>query len=179
MKSPLREKSAEALIGLLVVVFAIWFIWFVWERTGGGRASGATRVVAYFPNAAGVSVGTDVRIAGLKVGTVSAQKLDPRNFEVEATLAIDPKVHVPSDSSAAITSEGLLGATYVALIPGGSSTPLKTGDTILDTQGAIDMMSMIGQFINKTGGEAGGGHGSAPSSRDTTGAASAPSPAGP
>jgi phospholipid/cholesterol/gamma-HCH transport system substrate-binding protein len=151
MKPILRENGVEALIGLLVVLFAAWFVWFAFQRTGGGGIAGATRVTALFPNAAGVSVGTDVRVAGLKVGVVSAQRLDPKNFEVEATLAIDPKVQVPSDSSAAITSEGLLGATYIALVPGGSTTPLKTGDQILDTQGAIDMMGMVGQFINKTG----------------------------
>lgn len=149
MKSPV----SEALIGLLVVAFAAWFSWFGWKQTGGGAKAGAVQVVAVFPNAAGVNVGTDVRIAGLKVGTVTAQKLDPESFQVDTTLAIDPKVRVPSDSSAAITSEGLLGGTYVALIPGGSTTPLKNGDSILDTQGAIDMMGVIGQFINKSGGE--------------------------
>ena len=70
------------------------------------------------------------------------------------TLAIDPKLKLPKDSSAAITSEGLLGSTYINMIPGGDPTPLKTGDTIVDTQGSIDMMGMIGQFINKTNSDA-------------------------
>jgi phospholipid/cholesterol/gamma-HCH transport system substrate-binding protein len=166
MKGVLRENGGEALIGLLVILFAAWFSWFAWGRVGGA-GSDATRVIAYFPNAAGVNVGTDVRIAGLKVGSVTAQKLDPTSFQVEATIAIDPKIKLPSDSSAAITSEGLLGSTYIALMPGGSPTPLKTGDTILDTQGSIDMMSMIGQFINRTGGEASG---------STPGAHPAPAP---
>ena len=59
---------------------------------------------------------------------------------------------MPSDSSAAITSEGFLGGYYIALIPGGASTPLKNGDTILDTQGSMDLMSLVGQFINRSGG---------------------------
>jgi phospholipid/cholesterol/gamma-HCH transport system substrate-binding protein len=171
MKSALRENGGEALIGLLVILFAAWFSWFAWGNTGRRAGADATRVTAYFPNAAGVNVGTDVRIAGLKVGSVTAQKLDPENFQVEATLAIDPTVKLPSDSSAAITSEGLLGSTYIALMPGGSPTPLKTGDTILDTQGSIDMMSMIGQFINRTGDGAKGG-----STPDATGDAPAPTP---
>jgi len=151
MKSLLRENITEALIGLLVVALAAWFAVFAWDRTGGGARAGATRVVALFPNAAGVNVGTDVRIAGLKVGTVADQHLDPQTYQVATTLAIDPGVKVPSDSSAAITSEGFLGATYIALLPGGSETPLKTGDTIIDTQGATDLMAMIGQFVNGTG----------------------------
>lgn len=145
----------EGLAGLAVVLFAAWFVWFAFQRTGGGTAEGATRVTALFPNASGVNVGTDVRVAGLKVGVVADQHLDPKSYEVSTTLAIDPKVKIPSDSSAAITSEGIMGATYVALVPGGSETPLKTGDQILETQGSIDMMGMIGQFINKSGGSGG------------------------
>ncbi|HWL47495.1 MAG TPA: outer membrane lipid asymmetry maintenance protein MlaD [Sphingomonadaceae bacterium] len=171
MKGVLRESGGEALVGLLVVLFAAWFSWYAWGRTGGRAGADATSVIAYFPNASGVNVGTDVRVAGLKVGSVTAQKLDLENFQVEATLAIDPKVKLPSDSSAAITSEGLLGSTYIALMPGGSATPLKSGDTILDTQGSIDMMSMIGQFINRTGD---GGHDAAPPG--ATGDAPAPTP---
>lgn len=151
MKTVLRENGVEALVGLLVVALAAWFALFAWDRTGGGARAGATQVVAMFPNAAGVDVGTEVRVAGLKVGTVAEQHLDPQSYQVATTLAIDPKLKIPSDSSAAITSEGFLGATYIALLPGGSETPLKTGDTIIDTQGATDLMGMIGQFMNGTG----------------------------
>lgn len=154
MKTILRENGAEALTGLLVVALAAWFVLFAWDRTGGGTSAHATRIKALFPNAAGVNVGTDVRVAGLKVGTVAEQKLDPASYQVEMVLAINPKVKVPSDSSAAITSEGLLGSTYIALLPGGAESALKSGDTILDTQGSVDMMGMIGQFINRSGGEA-------------------------
>lgn len=151
MKTLLRENVGEALVGLVVVALAAWFVLFAWNRTGGGARAGATRVVAMFPNAAGVDVGTDVRVAGLKVGTVAEQHLDSQTYQVAVTLAIDPAVKVPNDSSAAITSEGLLGGTFIALLPGGSETPLKTGDTIIDTQGATDLMGMIGQFVNGTG----------------------------
>ena len=154
MKAIFRENGAEALIGLVVVVLAAWFVLFAWGRTGGGGPAGAVHVQAIFPNASGVNVGTDVRVAGLKIGTVSAQKLDPASYQVDVTLAIDPTLKIPKDSTAAITSEGLLGSTFIALVPGGDTTPLKEGDTIIDTQGAIDMMSMIGQFINKSGGDA-------------------------
>ncbi len=154
MKPLIRENGAEALIGLLVVLLAVWFVVYGWGRTGGGGPAGATRVTAIFPNAAGVNVGTDVRVAGLKVGTVAEQKLDPASYQVDVTLAIDPKLKIPKDSTAAITSEGLLGSTFIALVPGGDPTPLKSGDTITDTQGSIDMMSMIGQFINKSGDDA-------------------------
>jgi phospholipid/cholesterol/gamma-HCH transport system substrate-binding protein len=142
MKSLLRENIGEALVGLFVIVFAIWFVWFAWGKTGGGDKPGAVHVVALFPNSTGINVGSDVRVAGMKVGTVTSQELDPQSFQV--------KVKLPADSSAAITSEGFLGATFIALIPGGETVSLKEGDTIADTQGAMDLMGMVGQFINKS-----------------------------
>lgn len=151
MKSLFRENAGEALVGLLVVLLAIWFVWFAWMRTGGGEKAGAIHVIALFPNAAGVNIGTDVRVAGLKIGSVTQQKLDTESYQVAVTLALDPAVKIPADSSAAITSEGLLGSTFIALLPGGETTPLKNGDTIADTQGAIDVMGMVGQFINRSG----------------------------
>ncbi len=162
MKSILKESGVEALIGLLVVLLAGWFVLFAWQRTGGGVGEGMVHVTALFPNATGLNPGTDVRVAGLKVGSVADQKLDPQSFQVAVTLALDPKVKLPSDSSASITSEGLLGGTFIALSPGGSPTPLKSGDTIVDTQGSIDMMSLIGQFINKSGSGSGASNASAP-----------------
>jgi phospholipid/cholesterol/gamma-HCH transport system substrate-binding protein len=151
MKSLFRENQAA--VGLLVVLLAAWFVWFAWMRTGGGEKADAIHVTALFPNASGVNVGTDVRVAGLKIGSVTDQKLDPQSYQVAVRMAIDPKVKIPADSSAAITSEGLLGSTFIALIPGGETTPLKNGDTISDTQGAMDLMGLVGQFINKSGGD--------------------------
>lgn len=161
MKSLFRENAGEALVGLLIVLLAVWFIWFAWMRTGGGEKAGAIHVTALFPNAAGVNVGTDVRVAGLKIGSVTGQKLDPESYQVAVTLALDPEVKIPADSSAAVTSEGLLGSTFIALLPGGETTPLKNGDVIADTQGAIDVMGMVGQFINRSGGEESGSEDSA------------------
>ena len=151
MKSLFRENIGEALVGLFVVLFAIWFVSFAWSKTGGGTRADAIHVTALFPNSTGINVGSEVRVAGIKVGTVTDQRLDPQSFQVKTTLALDPTVKLPSDSSAAITSEGFLGATFIALIPGGDPAPLKDGSTIADTQGAMDLMSMVGQFINKSG----------------------------
>jgi phospholipid/cholesterol/gamma-HCH transport system substrate-binding protein len=153
MRNIVKEHGAEALIGLLVVLIAIWFGWYAFQRTGGGRVPNAIRVNALFPNASGISPGTDVRVAGIKIGQVATVKLDPKSFQAEVALAIDPASKLPDDSSAAITSEGILGGTYMNIIPGGSSTPFKNGDEILDTQGSVDLMSMVGQFINRSGGD--------------------------
>lgn len=160
MKALFRENIGEAIVGLLVVILAAWFVLFAWERTGGGRKAGSISIAAIFPNASGVSPGTDVRVAGLKVGSVTGLSLDPQTYQVKVNMALDPSVKLPADSTAAITSEGLLGNTFIAFTPGGSPTPLKNGDTITDTQGSMDLMALIGQFINRPSGDkpaAGGG----------------------
>lgn len=154
MKTLFRENLGEAIVGLAVVLLAIWFVMFAWDRTGGGEKVGAVHVTAIFPNASGVSVGTDVRVAGLKIGSVSGMKLDPQSYQVAVMLALDPAIKLPADSSAAVASEGLLGGNFIGMTPGGSPTPLKAGDTITDTQGSMDLMALIGQFINKPSSDA-------------------------
>jgi phospholipid/cholesterol/gamma-HCH transport system substrate-binding protein len=160
MKGLLRENAGEAIVGLLVIILAAAFVLFAWRYTGGGGHADGYKVTALFPNASGVNVGTDVKVSGLKVGSVTGQKLDPQSFQVAVTLALDPAVKLPADSSAAITSEGLLGSTFISLTPGGAEAPLKNGDTISDTQGAMDLMALIGQFINKPA-SSGSGQGAA------------------
>src|SRR5579884_75916 len=173
MRLAIRDNLIEALVGLLVVLVAVWFVFMAWQRTGGGGSGSTIHVTALFPNVSGIGTGSDVRIAGMKVGSVVGETLDPTSYQAKLTLALDRKVHIPADSSAAITSEGLLGSSYIALVPGGDPAPLKDGGTISDTQGAIDLMGMVGQFINHSGSGGGAGASSAQSSSPP---ASAPSP---
>ena len=151
MKAVLRENLVEAAIGALVLLVATWFVVFAYHRTQGGDVAGAYSIHARFPNATGVNVGTDVRVSGIKVGTVRAQTLDPQSYEAVLTLALDPKVKLPLDSSAAITSEGILGGNYISLRPGGDSEMLRDGDEITDTSGSLDLLQLIGSFVNQSG----------------------------
>jgi phospholipid/cholesterol/gamma-HCH transport system substrate-binding protein len=167
MRALFKQNVTESLIGLLVLIVAVWFVQFTYARTERGGGRGGYQLSARFPNSTGVTVGTDVRISGIKVGTVTAQKLDPASFQAVMQLSVADSIKLPTDSSAAITSEGLLGGNYISLIPGGDTTTLKPGAEIVDTQGAQDLMGLVGSFINKTG-SAAAGAGAAP------GAAAAP-----
>lgn len=150
MPKILKEHLAEALAGLAVLAIAAWFLVFALGRTG---TSGTDRyeLKARFPNATGISVGSDVRVSGMKVGTVTAQALDPASYQAVVTLSVDKAVSLPLDSSAAITSEGLLGGSFIALVPGGDPERLAPGDEITDTQGSTDLMGLIGSVINRSG----------------------------
>jgi phospholipid/cholesterol/gamma-HCH transport system substrate-binding protein len=78
---------------------------------------------------------------------VTSLKLDPKTYLADAELSLDPTVKIPSDSTAKITSDGLLGGSHVAIEPGGAPDNLKGGDEIQNTQGAVDLFGMIGQFL--------------------------------
>jgi phospholipid/cholesterol/gamma-HCH transport system substrate-binding protein len=149
MSSLIREHLGEALAGLAVLAVAGGFLAFALDRTGTG--GGTYELRARFPNASGIAIGSDVRVSGLKVGTVTAQRLDPESFQAVVTMAVNRGVELPADSSAAITSEGLLGGSFIALVPGGDSERLAPGDEITDTQGATDLMGLIGSVINRSG----------------------------
>lgn len=149
MRSLLKDNVIEALVGLVVLLVAVGFVVFAYQRTNAGTAGGYT-IAARFPNVTGVSAGTDVRVSGMKVGTVTGSRLDEKTFQAVLDLSIDPKVRLPIDSSAAITSEGLLGGNYISLTPGGETETLKAGEEITDTQGATDLMGLIGGYINGT-----------------------------
>lgn len=150
MRALFKDNVVEALVGLLVVVVAAWFVGAAYARTSVGGGSGYL-LSARFPNATGINVGTDVRVSGIKIGKVETQRLDPKTFQAVVQLRVTGDVRFPTDSSAAITSEGILGGSYVALSPGGDTTMLNPGDEIVDTQGAQDLMGLMGSIINRSG----------------------------
>jgi phospholipid/cholesterol/gamma-HCH transport system substrate-binding protein len=151
MRALFKDNIVEALVGLIVVLVAIGFVVFAYDRTQAGAVTGGYVLKARFPNVTGISPGTDVRVSGIKVGRVVKQALDPVSFQAIVELGLDPALKLPVDSSAAITSEGLLGGTFIALTPGGEADTLKPGDEIIETSGAADLMSLVGSFINRSG----------------------------
>lgn len=151
MTALFRQNLIEAIVGALVVGIAVVFVLFSYQRTSGNVGADRYHVSALFPNATGVAVGTDVRVSGIKVGSVVDQSLDPDTFQARLGLSIDKRIKLPLDSSAAITSEGILGGSYISLTPGGDPETMREGDEIIDTQGSVDLMTLIGGFINQSG----------------------------
>ena len=154
MRSIFRDNMVEAAIGALVLAVAVWFVVFAYGRTSGAASGSGYTVSASFPNVSGISAGTDVRLSGMKVGQVTSAAIDPKTYQAILKLSLDSSVKLPADSAAAITSEGILGGNYVSLQPGGDTEMLKNGDEITETQGSVDLMGMIGQFVNRSGGPA-------------------------
>ncbi|PZN96043.1 MAG: outer membrane lipid asymmetry maintenance protein MlaD [Alphaproteobacteria bacterium] len=151
MRALFKDNIVEALVGLIVVLVALGFVLFAYQRTQAGATGDGYVLKARFPNVAGVSAGTDVRMSGIRVGRVQSQSLDPASYEAVLQISIDKALKLPIDSSAAITTEGILGGTYVQLTPGGDPTILKPGEEITETSGAADLMGLIGSFVNRSG----------------------------
>ena len=143
----------ETLMGAVVLLVAGVFIVLAYSATdiGGG---GGYQLKADFNRATGVNVGSDVRLSGIKVGRVAALSLDPETYLAQVTISVDPAVQVPSDSSLAIASEGLLGGTYLDLSPGGDEVMLRPGEQIQFTQDAVDLVQLLGKAIFSNDGAA-------------------------
>lgn len=158
----MKNSTVETLIGAVVVVIAAAFFIFAYQTSGKGHAAGAYRISAEFDNAEGVSVGTDVRVAGVKVGSVVGFTLNPENFQANVLMELDPKVKLTEDATAKVTAEGLLGSKFISLEQGGAETMLADGGVISNTQGAVDIWSLISQaMFQGKGGSTGGASGAA------------------
>jgi phospholipid/cholesterol/gamma-HCH transport system substrate-binding protein len=153
-------NAVETLIGAVVLAVAGIFLFFAYSNAGVGTERGY-QLNALFDRVDGLNVGSDVRLSGIKVGSVTAAALDPKTFRAKVTFTVHDEVVLPDDSAAKIASQGLLGGNYLQLDPGGSDTNLAPGGTIKYTQGAVDLMGLIGQavFSYTGGGKSGQGQG--------------------
>jgi phospholipid/cholesterol/gamma-HCH transport system substrate-binding protein len=147
------RNLVETLMGAVVLAVAAIFLVFAYSRADVGGVKGYT-LTAKFDRVDGVKPGADVRISGIKVGSVLSQKLNSETYLAEIKLSIEPSVRVPKDTAAKILLSGLLGDTYISLSPGGDEQMLKDGDEIQYTQGSVDIISLVGQAVfGKAGGD--------------------------
>lgn len=148
------NNVVETLIGTAVLIIAGFFLTYAYNTAEVGTVEGYT-VYANFDRVDGLVTGSDVRMSGIKIGSVTDQSLDKETFLARVEMNIDSTIKLPEDTSAKISSEGLLGDPYISLDPGGSMDEIEAGGEITFTQGSIDLMSLIGQAIFSVG--SGGG----------------------
>jgi len=139
-------------MGVVVLALAAGFLTYSLSVGGVHMKRGEYEISAKFGEAGSLSPGAAVSVAGVKVGTVSQITLEPKTYLAVAKLSIDPTVKLPADSTAKITSDGILGGAHVAIAPGASLEDLKPGGEIENTQGAVDLFGLIGSVIRPQGG---------------------------
>jgi phospholipid/cholesterol/gamma-HCH transport system substrate-binding protein len=140
------KNLIETLMGAVVIAVAAIFMLFAYSKADVGAVDGYV-VTAKFDRVDGIAVGGDVRLSGIKVGTVVSEVLDPETYFAIVTLSIDNNIKLPLDTSAACTSSGLLGDKYLNLSPGAEEDMIAPGGEIESTQGCIDLFALLGQMI--------------------------------
>lgn len=146
----MAENRAEVLAGAAVLATAVAFL--VYAMGGGSLtgSAGSYPLTASFRSVEGIKAGTDVRLAGVKVGSITSLTLNPATFFADATIEMDAGVLLPDDSAILISSEGLLGGNFVEVMPGGSPDNLAPGAEIEDTQGSVSLISLLMKFVSSS-----------------------------
>jgi phospholipid/cholesterol/gamma-HCH transport system substrate-binding protein len=136
----------ETIMGAVVLAVAAFFLAFAYSHADLKQVQGY-EISAQFASVGGLEVGSDVRINGIKVGTVAGSALDPQTFNAVVRLTIVPDIRLPKDTLATIATEGLLGGKYLKLEPGRSSERIADGGTITKTKDYRSIEEMVGELI--------------------------------
>lgn len=145
-----QRNLTELAAGAMVLLVAAGFLGYAVANTGRTTVSGTT-LHARFDRIDGLAVGSDVRLAGVKVGSITATRVDPATFQAIVTFTVQSGLRLPRDTSAEITSEGLLGGKSIAVVPGGDEKFLANGEQVTITQSAVSLEQLLGKFIFNVG----------------------------
>jgi phospholipid/cholesterol/gamma-HCH transport system substrate-binding protein len=158
----MNKRSTEIFVGLFVVLGAMALLFLALKAANLASFSGGGNtytVQARFDNIGGLKARAPVRSAGVNVGRITGITLDRVTFQGVVTMDLNADVAFPKDSSAKILTAGLLGDQYIGLVPGGSEQNLAAGDVITQTQSAIVLENLIGQFLFSRAADGGSGGG--------------------
>jgi phospholipid/cholesterol/gamma-HCH transport system substrate-binding protein len=167
----------ETVMGAVVLVVAALFLYFAYN-TSQVRAVEGYQVTARFDRVDGINPGGDVRIAGVKVGSIISESLDPKTYLATVHMTIDPAYKLPADTVAEVVSSGLLGDKYMELVPGGSEKTIPPGGRIKYTQSPVSLENLLGQLMfSVAGGKKPAAGAAAPAPGSGPGGVHAPGPA--
>ncbi len=148
----MRKDLAETVAGAVVLAVAAAFLVYIASFAGSAGGSGY-ELAATFPRADGIARGSEVRLAGVRIGSVRSVAVDPGTYLAEARLEIHSELEIPEDSSAEIRSDGLLGGSYVDIVPGAEDAMLAAGDSFAFTRGSVSLLDLVGRFLVNAGSE--------------------------
>ncbi len=143
----MNQKRIEFSVGIFILI-GIAAILYLAIQIGSSRFLGSdARVIdARFTNVGGLNEGSNVMIAGVKVGVVGDITLDTENLVAMVQLKLHTDLTIYDDAIASIKTNGLIGDKYIALDPGGGGFELEEGEPIVDTESALDKESLISRF---------------------------------
>ncbi|WP_085311506.1 outer membrane lipid asymmetry maintenance protein MlaD [Planktotalea arctica] len=147
----MTQSKTEVLVGGAVLAVAVGFLTYAAQITGAGGNAASYPLTASFRSLEGVNVGTDVRLAGVKIGSVNSVVLNPKTFRADTIILVKEGIEIPDDSAITIASEGLLGGNFVEIVPGGSPFMFEPDAEIEDTQSAVSLVSLLLKFVSGSG----------------------------
>lgn len=145
----MKSVKLELMVGLFVLAGLLALAWLSiklarMELVGGDHVP----MYANFTSIAGLKTGAPVEIAGVEVGRVDTITLNTAEYEARVRMQIKPGVPIQDDAIASVRTKGLIGDRYIIISPGGSSTLLKSGETLIHTEPAINFEELISQFVH-------------------------------
>ncbi len=144
----MAENKLEIIVGAVVLLVTGVFFYLLLLENESFMKNGGYPLIAEFNSAQGVSVGTDVKLAGIKVGTVSDMSINLETYKADVQMIINSDLEIPVDSFLAVSSEGLLGAHFVEVLPGIDYEYFQPGEKVVQTQSHVDFMSLMAGFVN-------------------------------
>jgi phospholipid/cholesterol/gamma-HCH transport system substrate-binding protein len=142
----MKRSFVETFLGGAVVVVAVGFLIFALQVSEVGAVNGYG-LTARFLKVGGLEVGSDVRISGVKVGSVTDRRLDTDTFEAIVLFTVRTDVRLPTDTQAVITSEGLLGGKYLRLIPGTAEDTIADDGELSETKDFQSLEDTVAEII--------------------------------
>ena len=142
----MNKKPVETIMGIVVLLVAVVFLAFAY-RVSDLQVVQGYELHAEFLKVGGLNIGSDVRINGIKIGTVTNQKLSPEDYTVDVVLSISSDIKLPVDSVVSITSDGLMGDKFVKIEPGKAKTFFQNGDSFAKTKDYKTLEDMVGEII--------------------------------
>ena len=142
----MNKKPVETIMGIVVIFVAAFFLYFAYQVSDLQVVKGYD-INARFLKVGGLNVGSDVRINGIKVGTVIAQNLDPEDYVADVKLSISSNIQLPKDSVVSIVSDGLVGNKLIKIKPVKAKEFLQNGDTVANTKDFKTLEDMVGEII--------------------------------
>lgn len=140
------NRLIESVMGAVVLGIAALFLIFAWT-TADLRPVDGTPYRAQFNSVGALAPGNDVRIGGVKVGSVTAQTIDPKTYRAVVAFSVRADIRLPKDTEASVTSDGLLGAKYLRLKIGRSQEMLAADATLIRTRDALSLEDLLGRAI--------------------------------
>ncbi len=137
----------EIIVGTFVLFCAVFFLFGSMKSAKVKGGESGYNLIAKFDNIEGINSGSDVKISGVKVGTVVEQFLDEKSYRATLKIILKNSVQLPADSSAKISSEGLLGSKFLSIEIGSEEEMLKAGEEIRFTQSSVNFEDLLGKFI--------------------------------